>query len=332
MDNPGKPGGPAGPGGPGNFSNTVMEDAISNYTVFEDAFNEADVNYNSDLNAYVVEYIISIGFYIISTLRICSSGLCSYAICKFKCMRTRTNYILLNCLICVIAQDLVMAVFHLLSTKITYFSSPNIFSNFLLILYIFQINTFLLYLLLALDWYLSANCNFIFNKYKKAYTFFIGSAYLVSIASVLSFPSANIIIMMVTYFVSALIVAILYIIRFVKIYPPASLKISYALTVSVIYVLFWSPFMVVITTLHIVILYLEIFSFHASTLPYITSIVFLFLGYIAPFFIVIILRKLDKNFKIAYELVFRSTVRKYRPSNPYSDCEYDQYFNDSDVL
>lgn len=299
-----------------------MEGGLNNYTDFEDE------TYNFDANTKILEHIIATVNYIILTLNICSCGLCSYAICKFKYMRTRTNYILLNFLFCIIADEIAMAALHLLIIKVICDTSSKVCHYLLRIIFGLKTNAFLICLLLALDWYLSANCNFIFNKYKKTYPLVIGSVYVLSIANA-GFFFASIIIM---YFVCALIVAILHIIRWIKTYPPASLKISYALTISVTYFLFWMPLMVVYTTAAMVVTYLEDISFRLPSLLEIMIKILVMLEHTAPVVIVVILRKIDKHFKIAYELVIRSTVRKFRCSNVNSGVEHDQDFIDSDVL
>ncbi|XP_050294754.1 uncharacterized protein LOC126734942 [Anthonomus grandis grandis] len=313
------------------LTNLTMEDELEK----EIRILEHDFDYYHNIYVFVTEYFISLALLIETILVLCSTCFISFLIYKFKRLRTRTNYIMVNFMI----SSSICSLFVLCGTIIDTFPS-TFFTSYsyqedvyyiLLLATIMSVNAMLLLaLFLAIDWLISANYSNVLPKYQQWYHFVIITIYI--------FASKDFLLFFVLYhkmllhivielfctglilIITGITVAVLFVIKKCKHYSPGQSKIDYAIVIPCTFFLMWLPVIISSIIAIIVSAASHLFYKYSIILIIITQILSIF-GLASPLIYVVLLSKLHKNFKASYDYVLKKSLRNYTQHECDEDLE-----------
>ncbi|XP_050294745.1 uncharacterized protein LOC126734938 isoform X2 [Anthonomus grandis grandis] len=305
-----------------HLTNFTMEDELEK----EIRIMEHDFDYYHNIYVFVTEYFISLAFVIETILVLSSTCLMSFLIYKFKRLRTRTNYILVNFMVSSTICSLLVLCGCIIETFQSYFFTTYYYEEYvyciLILATIMSVNAMLLLaLILAIDWLMSANYSNVLPKYQQWYHFVIIGIYTFASKDFLLFFVINnemllhiIIELLCTglvLIITGITVTVLFVIKKCNRYSPEQSKIDYALVISCTFFLMWLP--VIFTSISAIIVSSAshpMFYKYSIILIIITQVLSIF-GLASPFIYIILLCKLDQNFKACYDYIFKKSLRNY---------------------
>ncbi|XP_050294753.1 uncharacterized protein LOC126734941 isoform X2 [Anthonomus grandis grandis] len=273
-----------------------------------------------DIYIFVSKYITSFALLIVTFADIGTTCFISFLIYKFKELRTRTNYILLNLMISSTLHILI----NLFLGIFVKFLAPDVknYGNSIehgMIVALFMIDsiTLLLVLYLAIDWLILANNLNLLSKYQQyLYPFVILGIYVLSLKDCLlyfiisdktfMYIQIEIIGSNLLFLLSGIIVLIFFIIKKCKRYSLEQSKIDYALAISCTYFILWLPCFILYIIVFIILPVLGV-RIEYILLVNLVSETFGVFGYACPLAYVAVLSIFAQNFKNSFNCIFKRT-------------------------
>ncbi|CAG9761534.1 unnamed protein product [Ceutorhynchus assimilis] len=306
--------------------NTMMDYAENTTSLFtdleEDPFNPYEYEMSTQEKNYhfVIEYLATTIHMLLCVAILLASSLFFYAFCKFKNLQTRTNYILLHFYICITTSSVLFTIILILEMIIVVFSNHRGIMVLMVLTFGFVNASLVLALLLAQDWILSASNTRFAQKCQDCYKWMIGSVYLLILSHFIFFfigshhdeaaaMSAG--SCCLVYLINGIVLIVFNVIRYKKTFSEESKQILYALNVaSVYYLMSLPPLCFVLLGIVVPLQTGNSYDFIAimACITYFLE----FISFSAPVVIVYLLPRWDKNFKMAFDQVFKSAIRKYQ--------------------
>ncbi|CAG9761535.1 unnamed protein product [Ceutorhynchus assimilis] len=274
--------------------NTMIDYAENTTSFFsdleEDPFNpyEYELSTQEKIYHFVIEYLVSTTHMLLCVAILLASSLFFYAFYKFKNLQTRTNNILLHFYICITTSSVLFTIILILEMIIV-FSDHHGILVLMVLTFGFVNASLVLALLLAQDWILSASNT---SHHSGAVAMSAGSCGLV-------------------YSINGIVLIVFNVIRYKKTFSEESKQILYALNVASVYYLMSLPPLCFVL-LGIVVPTQTGHSYDFIVIMACITYFLEFIAFSAPVVIVYLLPKWDKNFKMAFDHVFKSTIRKYQ--------------------
>lgn len=223
----------------------------------EDNSRDLDYDYREEsttikVDMFLIEYIVTIFFTVDFTAVLAATVIFVYAFYRFKKLRTRPNFILLNFFltVCVYTFSIVLSLylncFEIMSKNRFAFNTLNELSTFFLsaVLYFFVSSIFFM-LLLGVDWFLSVNYPQFGLKYHNYDRWVIAGVYLLcSVNGLFLFLPKTIAVLLLFVDIFLIIVSMLSIVALAclnkfKSYSEEALKSFYRFSFALTYVVLW---------------------------------------------------------------------------------------------
>ncbi|XP_066142191.1 uncharacterized protein [Euwallacea fornicatus] len=290
-----------------------------NISIFDDLEEVSPISPPQDLMLYldeIAENTSSSTYYFncfvffsgIFSIFVCciNSALICYTVFKFRALRTRTNYLLVNFFI---VSSLFSVIYGIETCIISIAMRYYFLIYFLALMEPVLLNiTWFIMMLLALDWYSSAHWHGTFIKFTKYYKLILGFLYLVSFVVFILIHVINVhkfiifYIFVINYLTILITIIAWNIMRLRRTYTTEMMKTYYAFASATLYILICSPVVFFMLINNIV----NEFSYRSDWTQIFDNIMFwvisisMYITILSPVLIAFLLTRWDSQFKLGF--------------------------------